>query len=112
MPETQICRDCGQPFPYNPDADRCDRCVAAPRGDDDRGDPDRRREAMRHYHIGPNEATMITALIHYSLHVADPSMCVEALKQLQPAPLRPGEQIIEDARTEYRQVFDRIEATT
>ena len=26
--DDQNCRDCGKPFPYNPDADRCDTCIA------------------------------------------------------------------------------------
>ena len=28
-PKTQDCRDCGKPFPYDPDADRCADCIAA-----------------------------------------------------------------------------------
>lgn len=25
--EDQACRDCGKPFPFNPEADRCDACI-------------------------------------------------------------------------------------
>jgi predicted Zn-ribbon and HTH transcriptional regulator len=32
---TQECRDCGQLFPYNPDADRCPQCVAEMLGEDE-----------------------------------------------------------------------------
>ena len=27
--KTQDCRDCGKPFPYDLDADRCPECIAA-----------------------------------------------------------------------------------
>ena len=39
----QACRDCGQPFPYDPEADRCPACVADMLGEE---------RIVRHEHLG------------------------------------------------------------
>lgn len=49
-----------------------------------------------------DQATVVTALIHYSLHVADTASCVRALEALVPARLMPWREQIEESRERLR----------
>lgn len=54
-------------------------------------------------------STVVAALIHYALHVAEPSECVRALEKLAPQRIQPWETLIATARAQYRTTLDRAE---
>lgn len=61
--------------------------------------------------VAPMEhATIVAAVIHYALHVADPSSCAAALEAVAPRvdglPWAPA---LDDARRDYRATLDRAE---
>lgn len=53
--------------------------------------------------------TVVTALIHYALAVADPDWCIEALETVSPDPPKPWREIITEARNQKQNLFDTTE---
>lgn len=47
-------------------------------------------------------STVICALIHYSLAVANPALCVRALEKIAPNPKRPWAELVTEARATMR----------
>jgi hypothetical protein len=57
-------------------------------------------------------STIVCALIHYSLHVSDPTFCIEALDEINPGPAQPWADSIAEARRGYRDLLARTEAVS
>lgn len=56
------------------------------------------------------ESTLICAVIHYALHVADPSECVRILEKVAPITQHaPWEQFVAEARKTHRGIFDAVD---
>ena len=47
-------------------------------------------------------STALAALVFYAMHVADPTLCIDALTALVPHPLRPWDEIISEARYQFQ----------
>lgn len=47
-------------------------------------------------------STVLAALIHYALTVAEPSECINCLEKLCPTPERPWDEMIHRSRTNLR----------
>ena len=55
------------------------------------------------------ESTFVCALINYALQVAHPDECVRCLNIVSPNPKRPWIEIIKEARSKVRGIYDEAE---